>query len=177
MNFYKLRNIIIIATVIFLLFFLWLLFSLFSKKTEEPSELTPTLIPYPTLYKRAIPSVFTPDTSGNKIKISDTWVNNFYETGRKIEDGNDVVIKENSNYKLIYQNPFKLFIVNVLSSPFEKVRAEAEEEFIKSLGITRVESCRLNVRVGTPFFANPEYAKKSYPLSFCEVGVKSGSGL
>lgn len=168
MDYDKIKKLIFVGLAIFLLFLLWFLFSLFSKKTEVPGRIIPTLTSFPTLYKRAMPSVPTPEIRGNKIKISETWVNNFYNTGRKLVDGNDVVIKENDDYELIYQNPFKLFIIYVISSPFEKTRVKAEEDFIKSLGITKDEACKLNVRVGTPFFANPDYAKKSYPLSFCE---------
>lgn len=166
MDINKLRKFLIITTVIFLIFIILLFFSLFSKKQEVPVIPSPSTIPKPTFYQRPIPSVSIPSKEEIKIKISDVWVNNFYKDG-EVDQNGDVVIKENDDYRLIYQNPFKLFIVNVLSSPFEKARAEAEEEFIKSLGITREESCKLNVRVGTPFFANPDFAKKSYGLSFC----------
>ncbi len=86
---------------------------------------------------------------------------------------------DSSKYQgLIYEDPQKNFQIakiastgeyqiSILGSPFATYRTQAENAFLVLLKISKEEACKLNVTIGTPYFANPDESGKIYPLSFC----------
>jgi hypothetical protein len=124
------------------------------------SYLTPTqkITPTPTLY---IPT-------GKKIELEGIAVNDIYAKPLMTNNENDVKFAENSNYEFVYLSKYHKFLITILGSPFMSLVKPAEEDFVKVLGITYNQACKLNVDVGTVAFANPDYAGKRFPLSFCK---------
>lgn len=153
---------------IFLLIFIGLLlfFSLRQRAINKklPPSQRPTFGPVATF----TPVISPPLDKGERIKISNVWVNNFYKAPQGINPSGDVLIADKSEFQIVFLPQFNQFMLSVLASPFSGVRKVAEEEFLKVLGVGRQEACRLNVVVNTPYFANPDYSKQDYPLSFCQ---------
>lgn len=127
---------------------------------SQPSPL-PQTPPLPTVIP-ANPQIL------NRVDIQGVSVNNFIETSKTIEETGEVFAAEKDDYVIIYHKDVEDFLLNVLSSPFESIKLEAEADFLKTLGITKIEACRLNVVIKTPRFANPDQAGKDFGLSFCE---------
>lgn len=85
-----------------------------------------------------------------------------------INDKGDILVTESKDFKILYFPKTNQFLVSILSSPFEKARLSAEEEFLKTLSIDKKLACELNVLITTPVFINPNEAGKEYRLSFCD---------
>lgn len=101
-----------------------------------------------------------------RIEISGVWVNDFL---KEVDSKKTfVTIVKNKNYHIFFLPKQKGFVISITSSPFEKQRNKAEEEFLKALGIDKGGACKLNVDVTTPSFANPEEAGRIFKLSFCQ---------
>jgi hypothetical protein len=79
-----------------------------------------------------------------------------------------VTLVSTPNYAIVENRNTGLYQVNVLGSPFERARLDAEQAFLFELGITEERACVLNVVVTTPAYANPNDAGINYSLSFCE---------
>ncbi len=103
----------------------------------------------------------------DKIKISDVWVNNFLKEGKNNKDLFISLIR-NEDYHIFYIPNKQSFTISITGRGFKDLRVKAEEEFLKILGVSQTEACRLNVHITTPSFANPNEAGKIYSLSFCE---------
>ena len=163
------KILIIITAVLFASFFvLYVLSSSFTKPPDSPSIIRPTATPTHLRVNPTLPIVTPPSSSLDKILVSGVSVNNFYRKGERMNQYGDVLIEENKEFSIEYQHPFKLFIIAVLSTPFDALRIKAENAFLSRLGISKEDACALNVQVGTPFFVDPQYAMTSYPLSFCK---------
>lgn len=123
-------------------------------KTSPPSQPpNPTLVP-----------TRTPDS----IQISGVPIHNILQTGTQINDNGDTVFVDTPNYEIIYLPEFNQFIITILSTPFETVRLQAEEEFLLKTGTSRTDACKLDVSVGTTYEVDPTKADRNYGLSFCE---------
>lgn len=122
----------------------------------------PTLGPTPTLL---IPVTQTPE---GKLEINGVEVNNFLKDPVSVDSEKDVFFIEKPGYQIAYLSQFNKFLISITSSPFLTLKTQAEEDFVKTLGVTEPEACQLDVEVSTPQFANPEYAGAIYPLSFCQ---------
>jgi hypothetical protein len=167
----KIKIIIIITIIVFILFFILILSGLLpSNKKTQVTPIIPTHIPYPTYIQPSFPPVTIPPTTQETIQISDVIVNNFYKDGRLLNKNGDVNIAENEKYEIQYQKPFQLFLITILSAPFEEIRVKAEQDFLTSLGIDQSHACKLHVIVGTPNFVDPQLSKVDFPLSFCAPG-------
>lgn len=145
----------VILTIIVLIYMSYIRFDTKSIQTQQPSFVSPTSIPLPT---RILP----------KITISEIQVNDFFKQAQKTNISGDVAFGENEKYRIVYLKKFNQFLINILSSPFPRIRMEAENAFIETLGITKDQACMLNVSVGTPYSVNPEYSGIKYSLSFCK---------
>lgn len=102
-----------------------------------------------------------------KMEIKGIKVNNVYKNPIILNRKNDVTFFKNDKYEFVYLPYYQVFIITIVGSPFQMYIKPAEEEFIKALGISKEQACKLNVELGTVVFANPDYAGKTYPLSFC----------
>ena len=156
----KARIKFLIYLFIIFVFVLFTLLIFHKLKLTSPGLQTPP-IPTPTLMP--IPSI----QPMGKINISGIMVNNFLEYSKQPDRRGDYIVINNQSFQVVYLSAGNQFIITILYSPFPQVREQAEKSFLQSLGITRKSACLLNVSVGTPKFANPSYAGKSYPLSFC----------
>lgn len=158
----KLIFIFVIGIVLAMLIFIYLVFLRFS--TTEP-----TVVPSPTPVNISKPIVIPfnkPKTS--TLVVDRVTTQNFYDKGTIIDTNGDVSIKKNRLYELVYLAPFQEFIIDVLGSPFSTARLQAEQAFLKELGIAEEEACKLKVSVGTTYRVNPEEAGMKFGLSFCE---------
>ena len=142
-------------------------------KTEEEIEReqartpSPTLAPgEPLIQENLSPTPTIP--SEQLLKISGVEVNNFKKSAVKISPEGDVLIADSPNYQISYIAMDELFIISINSSPFDKIRLDAEAEFLRQLDISESTACSLNVQESTPRFANPELAGQSFGPSFCE---------
>jgi hypothetical protein len=75
---------------------------------------------------------------------------------------------QSENYSIIYFPKNKSFNISITASPFERIRRQAENDFLKKMGPDEQFICSLNVVITTPRFANPDQAGRNYPLSFCQ---------
>lgn len=95
----------------------------------------------------------------------------------KNNDGKNIVSNDSvrehllwrqAQYEIVYQEAFDLFLISVNEAPFEETRKKAEQAFLALLEASDSVACRMNVRVVSPYFANPDVAGQQFPLSFCE---------
>lgn len=164
------RKFLVIAIVSFLVLagIIILLFFSTVRKGEERISPFPPEIPSPAII---LPAVIITIYPADRVIISGVTVKNFFKTAEEITSYGDVVIVNKPEYRILYQANFNQFLVNILSSPFEGVKAQAEKEFLRILDVTAPQACSLNVILATPRFANPDEAGKEYGLSFCPDAV------
>jgi len=115
----------------------------------------PTLIPYPSI------------PTSEKIVLNGVKMDNFYYKAFSIGPIGDTLIDNSSTYKVVYYPIDKAFLISILGSPFDSVRKVAEQAFLKDLGITQADACKLSVYITTPAAYNPSEAGTNYTLSFC----------
>ena len=156
------KKLIILGVILFLIFLIvYLFFSL--SESPPPQPVKPPMTPAPA-FKQVTPDV---KEWGDRIKISNIEVNNFYTDAQSISSDGVVSIFNNGQYQISYIGRGGFFQISVVHFPFDRVREEAENEFVKILGISKEEACLLPVNLTTPQYANPEYAGEIFPLSFC----------
>lgn len=156
------KKLIIFGLIFFLiLLVVYLLLLIPSGRVIPDSE--PAATPVPGLRQPTL--TFVPPNK--KIKIGEVEVNNFYAIARFVSEDDNVNIVSNDRYQISYIGRGNYFQISLTGSPFDKVREEAENEFVKILGISKEEACLLPVNLTTPQYANPEYAGEIFPLSFC----------
>jgi hypothetical protein len=109
-----------------------------------------------------------PVSDKDKITVSNVEVENFTKDAEVVSRGETYLLEENQDFHIIARKKEGQFLISILGAPFSEKRARAEDAFVKKLGITREEACKLNVVITTPAFANKAEAGKNYPLSFCE---------
>jgi hypothetical protein len=78
-----------------------------------------------------------------------------------------LIFKKTSSYELLYDVDDSSFVVSIQKGPLQKVRQDAEQAFLFSLGITPSEACKLKVVVGVPRSLDRSMAHKALPLSLC----------
>lgn len=175
-NMEKNKQLLILFVAIVILSLVTVLFLFTSKREKDQSKpsvvATPTTISYltPTQSPPAggtpTPTLYIP--TGKKIELEGIAVNDIYAKPLMTNNENDVKFAENSNYEFVYLPKYHKFIITILGSPFMSLIKPAEEDFVKVLGITYDQACKLNVDIGTVAFANPDYAGKRFSLSFCQ---------
>ena len=122
----------------------------------------PTTTPIPPL-----PTPTLVQIAPRKITISGIQTNNFISSPIETNKNGDVLFIKAKNYQIAYLEEFNQFMIVIIAPPFEETRNQAEDEFLKTLGITQEQACRLSVTVGFSRFAPPDLAGKNFPLSFC----------
>jgi len=154
---------LIVFGVLTILLFFYIVLSSLKKGVNEPSVVpAPTNVPinYP------LPSGARQDLS-EKIIIQGVEVNNFFSSSEKIDPQGDRELSQSNKYSIQYFPQFNSFLISLNASPFEKVRSEAEQDFIKKLGLDEKTACKLLVNIATSQKTDPEFAGRNYPLSFC----------
>lgn len=161
----KNRKLIVYGLIVFLMFLITYLIYLvfFIKKPAEikpPEQISvPTFILSPTLPQ---------SSSTEKISASGISVDNFYRNAFEVMQNNDVIIKRNSDFQLVYYSIGDYFHLSILNSPFEETKYHSERELLKILDINEREACQLHLRITTPLRVNPDESGHDYPLSFCQ---------
>ena len=107
-------------------------------------------------------------TAEEKIEISGVKTANFLKNRSENNTSSYTTLAKTKDYHLFFILKEELFIVSITSYPFDSFRSIAEQEFLKKLGISQEEACKLNVDITTPMSANPDKAGKNYELSWCE---------
>jgi hypothetical protein len=166
--------------LLFLLLILSTRFLALSKNTPPTSSnAQPTLIPVPTSskpYGYTSVSTLSNIPQEEKIQISEVSVNNFFKeaTGpydiyimRNGEIG-EVKIATTDAYSISYFPLDEDFVISIIKYPFEDYLEEAENAFVQNLGILKKDSCKLDVYITAPRFANPELAGEIFGLSWCK---------
>lgn len=167
------KKIIIAVLIIGIIIILVLLF--LRKPSSVPSTAVPTPAsitesPTPIIPLSPIPEVTTDPSQ--KITIGNVIMTDFYQAPREITADGNVLIDETDSFGIIYYPRTQVFHISVTASPFETVRKTAEQSFLKTLGITSTNACKLNVEIATPFWANKEESGAIYPMSFCGIGSR-----
>ncbi|OIO14147.1 hypothetical protein COV53_05965 [Candidatus Gottesmanbacteria bacterium CG11_big_fil_rev_8_21_14_0_20_37_11] len=163
------KKLLILSVILFILVIIFIILILV--KSFNPASLPE--IPRPTATPFSVRPI-TPTTvnlslvpTEEKIDIKGVTIKNIYRDPVEVHGNGDVVFYRNSDYQLVYLPKFSNFHITVLGSPFWDKAKEAEEQFIKSLDISKEQACWLTVEITTPQFANEEYAGKTFPLSYC----------
>lgn len=65
------------------------------------------------------------------------------------------------------QNRFDIFL---LAHPLQLVRAAAQTDLLKRLGITQAQACTMNISVFVDQSVNMQFSPTNYGLSFCPSG-------
>lgn len=107
------------------------------------------------------------DASDVSIFIGGVRVRDFTKTPQRILSNGHLLVTDPGTYQLFYYPESQSFLISILSSPFETVRRQAEQEFLRKLDISQQDACQLKASMTTPAFANPQEAGKMYRLSFC----------
>jgi hypothetical protein len=149
--------------------------SLITKKNYKQEVSTP--LPSITIDEEPFPTVpeITPLFDKNDIpkgptfELSGVSIKNFYNNAENVgEILGDVVLVNKPNYKIIYYPLDKAFLIPILASPFDKVKENAEKDFLESLDINQEDACKLKVDITTAAAVNPQQAGENHQLSFCE---------
>jgi len=134
------------------------------EQTPIPKQpVIPTSIIIPTTAKETIPSI----PSGSKINVDGVTIRNIYNDAVNINNEGDVQFSTDSGFHLVYLPDMREFLISIRRSPFTSVRIQAERDFLRALGINEEAACKLDVKITTPQFANPQEAGQVYSLSFC----------
>ena len=122
----------------------------------------------PVPYSSNIPKAQLKVPTGDTMNVGGETVNNVYKNSPETSKYGDAYFVENDSYSISYILQGQYFQIYIQGSPFKDVRKEAEADLLKQLGVSQEEACKLDVRITTPAFANPNEAGTTYKLSFCQ---------
>lgn len=168
------RKTVIFISLLVVGILLWItMFLIYSSITgnKTPIIALPTLTPYPKFspYPSKITAAISPSSGagGGYMEVSGVKINNISKVGKVIDTQGDMVFSDDKRYQIMYLPLYKIFYVTVLEAPFAQNRIPAENYFIKTLGISQDQSCRLTVYVEIPENIDPVKGGKKYNLSWC----------
>ena len=147
--------------------------SILGRNKKEATPITTRIIPIntptigirPTLRVDEIldnPNNDTFDVPGTDIKV-----HNFYKNNETINPEGDTYVIEKPEYSVSYLPKVGKFMISILTSPFEQIRLQAEQDLLVNLQISEIQACKLDISISTPLFANPDFSGQQYRLSFC----------
>lgn len=127
-----------------------------SRKTTIPPFPSPTTarLVYPTH-----PTSETIESKGVEIKNPFTGAKDYTTQG-------DALTVKTEDFEIVYLAKFDEFVITVNAEPFEAKRKLAESAFLKRLGISESEACKLNVSLSPP--KKEGELTPRFGLSFCE---------
>lgn len=119
----------------------------------------------------------SPSSPDDKIVISGVRVNNFYKKNEaNYGDSILLLIGDNTITYFRNENTFRISVMAITPAEFRKNRDIVERQFLRLLGVTRVDACKLQVKET----ANSPggWDGKTYGLSFCpmQASIKPRSG-
>ena len=147
--------------------------AILGRKKQETTPVTTRIIPIntptigirPTL--RVDEILDNPDDSKFTIPGTDIAVYNFYLKSETINPEGDTYVIDKTEYSITYLPKQGKFMISILTSPFEQIRLQAEQDLLKELQISQAQACKLDISISTPLFANPDFSGQQYRLSFC----------
>jgi hypothetical protein len=80
-----------------------------------------------------------------------------------------LVVKD---YTIVFWAPASSFAISLLSKPLTAARHKAEQTFLKDLGVSQDDACKLAVNLGVPVSVDPDVAGILLGLSFCPGAVQ-----
>jgi len=83
------------------------------------------------------------------------------------EDRQTIEIEDKNHFQIVFNVGDTSFAISILVKPLTVVRKEAEAAFLKDLGISQIDACKLSAYEGTTMRIDPQYAGQSYGFSFC----------
>ena len=83
------------------------------------------------------------------------------------EDRQTFVIEDKMNFQIVFNVADTSFIITAKVKPFPVVRKEGEAAFLKNLGISQNDACKLSAYEGTTARVDPRYSGQSFGFSFC----------
>lgn len=128
-------------------------------------------------YYRSEPSSSTEVTytSDGKIALNTNTeqieINDIYSQPVDTLEHNGVTFAQTEDYIMTFFPEQQEFNVAILNPDISQGRKVFEEDFLRVLGITRQEACKIHIQVGVPYSVNPTATTANYGLSFCPNGV------
>ena len=116
-------------------------------------------------------AIVTNDFIHNGVTIPDAANNGRYllagNLGYCITDPQKCQAGTTTDFNVFYDSTVGSFTIALLKEPLGRVRLEAEQFLMQTLGIAQGDMCRLNYYVGTTSNVNPYYDSKNLGFSFC----------
>lgn len=126
-----------------------------------------------TDYIGSASQIFGALPTGSKLSIGTpngiVVVKNFYSANPSVVDGGGMVIKNTAGYRIVYDRSGSSFWLAILARPFGTWQNAAEQDLLKTLGITESDACKLRVSSGVPYAPGDPLDGGSFPLSFCST--------
>ena len=134
----------------------------------EPQPPSPPPSPGPIPVLPPTPPAPKGDTIDIGTPQGTVTVKNFYRGAFMVINGtNDVVIKRTEGYDIVYLKINSSFLIQISEKPVPQETERAEKDFLEALGVSRVDACKLKVRIGVPLAVDSSYTNFDYGLSFC----------
>ena len=162
------KTLILFSIAIVVILAVTLIF-VFGRKTEP----APGNEPIPG----GLPSVATTTIPQGELLVIGTpagsvSVKNFYKNPVEVNSERDALIERTEQYDIVYLAGDSSFLITISRQPFDAARQAAEDDFLKTLQITKEEACRLNVALRVPRFVDENLAGKDFGLSFCPNSIQ-----
>lgn len=136
---------------------------LLRRLTEGP-YLSPVRIPESMVPTSPPTPIFGP---GKQI-VSGIAVNTFPATITPINPQGDRILAETSTYRIAYLQQFQEFKIALTGQNFALSRREAEQEFLRIMGVNEPNACRLSVIEYVPNYVKNPQQGLEYPMSICD---------
>ncbi len=157
------RIVIIIGAILFIVI-LSVYFFVINKKNQNNSDISSSQENKESLIDKTQERI-TIETNEGTVQI-----NNIYKEGGELFKGG-ITFKESSDYYISFDEVSQSFSIAIMNAEdLYGARARAEEEFVRTLGITNEQACKLKVDLGVPYNVNPQLPADNYGLSFCPNG-------
>jgi hypothetical protein len=105
--------------------------------------------------------------TGDKVKVNNQTVNNFYKNPSYLYTQGSVVVEENTNYQIAYIANEGKFIITIFANDSVS-KGLAEQAFLRKLGVNESTACKLNTLVQIYTDSNASAPPIISNLSFCK---------
>jgi hypothetical protein len=159
--FYIIAGVFIVISIILIVFY--------KNKATTPqvSQPTETTVQIPSLPSES--ELASQGKTGIAVKDGSVIINNPYKNATTVVSGN-ADVQKTSNYEIVYLATSKSFVISLSGSNLADSRNQAEQAFLDSLGVSKMDACKLTVSLGVAPEVNSAAAGKNYGLSFCSNG-------
>jgi len=160
------KKIYIILGILFLLLVVTFVFLFLRKNPTNSTSSTNNTSNTANLFPSSTPGKVIAKTKKESFELNDPA-----KIVEKVIDQKDMVIKEEPRYQILYFNYGKpSFLISIADPDIKNARIEAENDFLKTFGITKEQACGLDVSLTVPASINSNASGQDYGLSFCPNG-------